>query len=136
MTKFKKGHTPWNKGLKGLKTKKQVVQKKTKQAIIEYLKSKDNYQELDHNLIDRLIFKERLISYLQKQIDNYIKGNFNDDIKVAILQARNFRQNVELEKKTSNDIDSILKLLGLTPQERIKLKLVEPEEENPLNEFD
>ena len=135
MTKFKKGHIPWNKGKRVLNRKKNKPSKK--ELIINYLKQKGNYEKLDHDLIDRLLFKERLIKYLQKKIDDHIenKDKVADKDDASKLE-REFRNNVELEKKTGNDIDSILKLLGLTPQERIKLKLVEPEEDDPLSDFD
>ena len=103
-----------------------------KQSIVDYLKEKDLYHKSDDVLIDELIFTVEVI-YTSK---NDIRQN---GIKVDITRSEEkepfFQKNraVDVYTQALKQLQTLFKLLALSPSERQKLKI---EIDNDVDEFE
>jgi P27 family predicted phage terminase small subunit len=107
-----------------------------KQIIVDFLKAKDNFQESDLLLVDELVFNFRVIKEAKEDIKergiilnkarNNSEGGFQrgDDKK---------NKSYEIYVQSMKEVKDLFVKLGITPQERVKLKI---EISDKIDQFD
>lgn len=107
-------------------------EKKLHKQIVTLLKSKNLYEISDDILIDELIFLQSLIVQSKQEIQTHgILVNVRSD-GTPLYQVN---QAVSIYRDTLKSLITICTKLGITPQERSKLKLIEKKQEFDLNKF-
>jgi len=121
---FKKGHIPWNKGKK---TAGGFSGNVSKEQVLEYLEEKGINDGTDAILVDELFDNIKLANRLKKEL----KG----DLIVTTRQGQKLNPAVDGYSKVLRNITAICTKLGMTVQDRQKLKLV-VKDDDELSDFD
>jgi P27 family predicted phage terminase small subunit len=107
-------------------------QKKISSDILDSLRSKGLFENSDQILIDELLYQQFLISEAKKSIKaNGILVNVRAD-GVPLLQVN---QAVSVYRDAVKSLITLCTKLGITPQERSKLKLIEKKSDFDLVKF-
>ena len=98
-------------------------EKKLHKQIVTLLKSKNLYEPSDEILIDELLFIQSVIASAKQEIATHgIMVNVRADISNPLYQVN---QAVSIYQNAIKSLVTICTKLGITPQERSKLKLIE-----------
>jgi P27 family predicted phage terminase small subunit len=102
--------------------------------IINLLTKKNNYELTDDNLIDELIFNLYLCDKSKKDIEkNGIKINVRSEGKEPYYQLN---LSTALYNQSYKNVSSGFTKLGISPSERMKLKISETKEKDVYDDID
>jgi hypothetical protein len=101
-----------------------MTEKKYRKGIIDFLKSKNNYQPIiDDTLIDELVYQLHFLSEVKKDIAQ--RGTQINVRKGGEEPLYNLNQSVSAMFQSTKQIQSILRQLSISPADRLKMKWVE-----------
>jgi P27 family predicted phage terminase small subunit len=111
-----------------------IMNSKTfKKDLVKILKSKNNYEKTDDLLIDELLFHISLLSDAKQDvIDNGFMINVRKDPDAPPLFNQN--QSVSVVFQATKQVQSLIRQLGLSPADRLKLRIKDKKAFN-LNSF-
>jgi P27 family predicted phage terminase small subunit len=93
-----------------------------KKSILEYLQSRDLYHESDDILLDELIFNIKIAKEAKDDIaTNGLQTNITLDPTKQPYWVKN--QSINTYQQCLKNIQSLFRQLGLSPNERQKLKI-------------
>lgn len=108
--------------------------KDLKDEIIKLLKSKNNYVETDDSLIDELMFNLYLCDQAKKDIKkNGIKVNVAGEGKRPYYQLN---LSTALYNQSYKNVISTFSKLGISPAERMKLKITDIKDKDIYDDID
>src|SRR5688572_24698559 len=108
-------------------------EKRLQKQITCLLKSKNLYEATDDMLIDELVFLQSIITQAKQEIKSHgILVNVRPDPDNPLYQMN---QAVSVYRDAVKSLITICTKLGITVQERSKLKLVERKSHFDLNKF-
>ena len=110
-----------------------MSQKDIRESIVTFLQSKGNYQDSDSVLIDELLFNIYLIKEAKKDIrERGMILNAARKENAAGIQTGDDKKNKSLEIyiQANKEVKQLYTQLGISPQERIKLKIELAKEED------
>jgi len=109
-----------------------------KDVLIDYLKSKSNYESIDDVLIDELVFNIRISIQSKEDMENgdgtlELMRNITRDAEKEDFFQRN--RMLDIYNQTLKNITHLYVKLGISPQERIKLKIKLSEIDDKFDDF-
>lgn len=108
-------------------------QKKLRKQITDLLIDKGLFEKPDEVLIDELLYQQYLIEESKQSIKNYgIMINIRPDDQSPYFQVN---QAVSVYRDSVKSLVTICTKLGITPQERSKLKLIERKQDFDVIKF-